>query len=627
MKQKVTIQGRSLLFNIIFVLVNLTGLVFVVVGSHQNFEEKYVLFNFIGWLLIALSAAGIFIFQGRLLMANVSRVLVGGLFIVSGLVKANDPLGFSYKLEEYFEDGALAYRIKEWFGAPGFSLEFLIESALILSVIICIVEIVLGVLIIIGGKIKLVSYLMVAMMLFFTFLTWHTANCDHTKKFVDRDTYKMSDELALIKINEAKTNKEIKIISKNANEVVVEEKKQPQCVDDCGCFGDAMKGSVGRSLTPQESLWKDIILVYLVFWIFLAQWIIKPNDKKQNLTFLVASLAVIVFFSWVFGWYFPIFFGALSILGALWMLRAGGKWLGNYFGATVFITLLCVVLVGYVLMYEPLKDYRPYAVGTNLVEKMNDGVEGKYESVLVYKNKKSGDIIEYLSTSKEYTDSKIWEKPDWEYKEMTQRTIIPSKIPSITDQFNPFLGIAELSAIEKEMPIVKKQFMEAQVPMLKILDKGYNSTMEIPLSEYVAEDFPEEEYTILDTVYQISPEFTEISLRKYIVETDQIVVLSAKNLMKANWNEINRYKEIFNYCKKMNIPFVMITNANREQIKAFRKKYNFQVPVFLNDETELKAIARSNPSLLVIQKGMVKEKYPHRATPGLEAFKKIVSAK
>ncbi len=33
----------------------------------------------------------------------VCRILVGLLFIFSGLIKANDPLGFSYKLEEYFE--------------------------------------------------------------------------------------------------------------------------------------------------------------------------------------------------------------------------------------------------------------------------------------------------------------------------------------------------------------------------------------------------------------------------------------------------------------------------------------------------------------------------------------------
>ncbi|MGZ3899686.1 MAG: hypothetical protein ACXVNQ_04970, partial [Bacteroidia bacterium] len=34
---------------------------------------------------------------------QIVRIFVGGLFIFSGFIKANDPLGFSYKLEEYFE--------------------------------------------------------------------------------------------------------------------------------------------------------------------------------------------------------------------------------------------------------------------------------------------------------------------------------------------------------------------------------------------------------------------------------------------------------------------------------------------------------------------------------------------
>ena len=31
------------------------------------------------------------------------RIIVGVLFIFSGLVKANDPLGLSYKMQEFFE--------------------------------------------------------------------------------------------------------------------------------------------------------------------------------------------------------------------------------------------------------------------------------------------------------------------------------------------------------------------------------------------------------------------------------------------------------------------------------------------------------------------------------------------
>ncbi len=34
---------------------------------------------------------------------NISRIIVGVLFIFSGLIKANDPLGLSFKMQEYFE--------------------------------------------------------------------------------------------------------------------------------------------------------------------------------------------------------------------------------------------------------------------------------------------------------------------------------------------------------------------------------------------------------------------------------------------------------------------------------------------------------------------------------------------
>ncbi|MDB4174012.1 DoxX family protein, partial [Bacteroidia bacterium] len=35
-------------------------------------------------------------------ITNILRVFVGLLFIFSGLIKSNDPTGFSYKLDEYF---------------------------------------------------------------------------------------------------------------------------------------------------------------------------------------------------------------------------------------------------------------------------------------------------------------------------------------------------------------------------------------------------------------------------------------------------------------------------------------------------------------------------------------------
>lgn len=621
MKEQVTFAGRSLVFNATLVLLNLTGLTFLAMGYHENFAEQSTLFRLIGLCLLIASTGGLIIFRGRYMMSSVSRVLVGGLFIVSGLVKANDPLGFSYKLEEYFEDGALAYRIKEWFGAPGFSMEGLIDYALFLSVLICIAEIVLGVMTIIGGKIRLVSYLLLVMMLFFTFLTWHTANCDPEKTFTDRDTYAMSDPTAQLKIDMARDSKDIKVVSKNAQEVVIDETKKPQCVDDCGCFGDAMKGSVGRSLTPHESLWKDIVLLYLVIWIFVAQWIIKPNTRRQNMVYGTASMITVIFFSWVFSWYFPVFFALISILMALWMLRVGGKFLGNYWGSALLVSILCLGLTTYVLMYLPLKDYRPYAVGSNLVEKMNDGIVEQNEDLVVYRNSKTGATREYGPTSKEFTDSKIWEDPDWVYDTMIKRVIVPGKLPSIDSaQFNPFVSLQDVSEYELALPAVKQQMEKAFIQGLKLYDIPGETEIEIPMAEYNVTDYDAESYTILDTIRMENPEFTEVSILKMIVQSKKVVLVISKDLNEGDWKRVDRLKGIFEACKKRNVPFAVVCGASREDINAFREKHKFYAPFFVNDGTELKAITRSNPSLMVIEKGVVKAKLPYRSTPEKDAF-------
>jgi len=581
MKQRDTVGGRSFVFNAIFVALNIVGLTFVVLGAQKQFESYYLLFSFIGYTAMAVAAAGIFVFSGRLMMSNVARVLVGSIFIVSGLVKANDPIGFSYKLEEYFEDGALAYRIKELFGMPGFSLEFLISSALTLSVIICVIEIVLGVLLIIGGKIKLVTWVSVIMMMFFTFLTWHTANCNAEKKFKDRNTYAFSDGSAQLKLSELKSNKSIHIVSKTSSSLVVDEMMTPQCVSDCGCFGDAMKGSIGRSLTPSESLWKDIVLMYLLFWIFLAQWIIVPNTSRQNLVCVAFSVALMALFSWVFSWYFIVLFGFILLLAALWMKRSGGVLLGNYFGSVVICSILLFSLTTYVLLYEPLKDYRPYAVGKNLWKQMNDGVEGKYESTFVLRNLKTGKKEVY--SQKEYMANKnLWDAKKFKFVEGSQREIIAARLATITEQFDPFLNVSDLSPSDRKFEEVQKQ-------LSRKVKEG-----EEPISE--------------------------ISLRSYIAHVDQVVLLSVKRMSDANWNEISYYKAIVKACKRRNIPFIMMTNAAPNEIKKFRGTYGMYIPIFLNDETELKAISRSNPCLLVVRHGIVTSKFPHRSTPDVHWF-------
>ena len=283
-----------------------------------------------------------------------------------------------------------------------------------------------------------------------------------------------------------------------------------------------------------------------------------------------------------------------------------------------FVTLECVIVVSYVLMYLPIKDYRPYAVGSNLVEKMNDGVKGEYESMFVYKNKETGELKEM--TQDEYMASNIWTDKSWEYKDRTQKTIVEAVNPTIMD-FKPMISVTDMSDLERNVPMVQSILDTSMVELLKIYDLGYESYMEIPFEEYTVEDFPAEEYRIDDTVRNINPELSDIEIDKGILEQDQIVLLISRKLEKADWVTIDKMKEIFKACKKKGTPFVMICNGTRDQINAFRKEHNFEVPIFVMDEIELKIVSRSNPSLLVLEKGIVKAKYPYRSIPEKNAFK------
>lgn len=94
------------------------------------------------------------------IITNIARVLVGLLFIFSGFIKANDAVGFGYKLVEYFEV---------------FGTHFLVPIALPLAMFICIFEIVLGFTLLLGAKLKLTLWLSLLMIVFFTFLTFYSA--------------------------------------------------------------------------------------------------------------------------------------------------------------------------------------------------------------------------------------------------------------------------------------------------------------------------------------------------------------------------------------------------------------------------------------------------------------------
>ena len=92
----------------------------------------------------------------------ISRVFAGSVFIISGLVKANDTVGFAIKMEEYFSADVL-------------NMEFLLPFALPIAIFMCVAEIVLGLGILAGIQMKLTSTLALLLVIFFAFLTFYSA--------------------------------------------------------------------------------------------------------------------------------------------------------------------------------------------------------------------------------------------------------------------------------------------------------------------------------------------------------------------------------------------------------------------------------------------------------------------
>lgn len=168
-------------------------------------------------------------------LVHITRFIVGVLFIISGLIKLNDPVGLSFKLEEYFSETVL-------------NLPFLQPFALYIALFVIIAEVLLGVLLLLGYKRTFTLTNLYLLILFFTFLTFYSAYYDK--------------------------------------------------VTDCGCFGDAIKLTPWQSFTKDvvllilililiigrnyiKPLFKNslitsfIVAISLVFSLFLGYYVIN----------------------------------------------------------------------------------------------------------------------------------------------------------------------------------------------------------------------------------------------------------------------------------------------------------------------------------------------------------------
>lgn len=202
-------------------------------------------------------------------------------------------------------------KINEYLTIYGF--DYLIPASMVFSIWLCGAEMMMGCMLLCKVRIRLVSIFALVSMLFFTILTFLSAT------FIP--------------------------------------------VEDCGCFGEAIK------LSPWETFFKNLALLPMA----AVVWAYYRNDKI--LAFRRSEVAL-----------------------------------------TIFFFLLTMGLGFYCYCHLPLIDFLPYKIGVNIREEMHASSaadpEGELQTVLVYRNRMTGEEREFALDDTEWQDDTVWEWVD-----------------------------------------------------------------------------------------------------------------------------------------------------------------------------------------------------------------------
>lgn len=386
------------------------------------------------------------------------RVFVGGLFIFSGLVKANDPVGFGIKLEEYYDVFAERWSWTSFL----FKADWVIDTINLQAVFLTTLEVALGIALLLGIWKNLTAWLLLLLIAFFTWLTGYSAVTGS--------------------------------------------------VTDCGCFGDFIP------LTPWQSFYKDLVLIFLIIIIFILRKNIKPILKPVP-SFLI--FAVVTGFAW---------------------------WVNSH-----------------VLKHDVFFDWRPYAIGNNIPELMvippdaeKDIVEMNYN----YSNVKTGEKIELQFLNTELSDK--------------------NKMAELTKYSND------------------KENWKLDTSYTKIKKKGFRPK----IIDFAVSD--ENDNYITDQILS-NPDYSIMIVSAHFDKTSE-----------EGWKKINTVQQS---AEKEGLFTFALVAESREAIETFRHENQMAFPFYTGDGKVCLTIGRTNPNIVLLQKGTVIDKWSWRDLPTFEEIK------
>jgi uncharacterized membrane protein YphA (DoxX/SURF4 family) len=218
----------------------------------------------VGVFAVGITAGMLFLAKDRIKNLPISFLqnYVGVLFLVSGAVKAIDPLGTAYKMEQYFAEFEATFS-GTWLDFMAGLFPKLAEVSIGFSVFMIVFELVLAIMLILGTRLKATSISFLVLVVFFTVLTgftYLTAYVPSGVNFFDFANWGAFKE----------TNMR---------------------VTDCGCFGDFIK------LKPFTSFLKDIfLLIPGVIFIFGRNQMHQIGSKKLRTVLSFGSIPILLIY-------------------------------------------------------------------------------------------------------------------------------------------------------------------------------------------------------------------------------------------------------------------------------------------------------------------------------------------
>ncbi len=612
--KRLLFEGRSMVLNVLFVAMNVFGAVFLLQSFFVD-QSASGLFKLAGIGMFLGSAVMLFILRGFYMYAYFARLVIAVVLLISGFGKLNDPVGFAQILEQYFQDGALSLKISQFFGWSDFSLVPYTSWTLKIAISLAVGEILLSLMLLYHLLYKLAVFLLVPLLLIFSFVSFYTSTCNEAATFEHEFNIRANEGNSKDLLDRSQWDDNLTLISKTKDEYHFLEVKNHVCVNECGCLGAKNETFFGMELTPDLAFSRNLMLLLFILILFVTQFWMLPNAAFENTLYGICAWLAILIQGTLTGWFWLVILAAIILYLATNVRRFGVNFLKSSFGALLFVALLLFGILYYVISFEPLSDFRSYAIGTSI---SNSQIQEYQEPTIVhvYQHKFTNKVI-FLKEDM-INDSPILSDTNYVFLREKELKMNPF-IVEPNYKFRPTISVEEIQKKSIQHPLINPFLEKFAEELYRVKNKATGAEVMLYPNEF-SQDMFKDTNLVIEKFIGIHEDFTYIDVGESVVNAPLVFIWVVKDIRKIlpeHWEQIRLMTQ-----KAHDQEYdLIVIGYQRSALWYEKSEIDQNVLVFLNlEQSEVNEICRSNVCLMVLKNGVVEAKYPLRGLPLFETI-------